>query len=129
MKSIVVLGCLLTWVMSGVLAAPVDANSATQADLEQIPGVGPSIAQRILDERGRAPFKDWRDLIGRVKGIGSGSAAKFSDAGLTVDGATFDRAAAVPAKYARRRARLQLDTPRPVNRPMLAASPSGEDHA
>jgi len=94
----VVVGCLLTWALWGVLAAPVEANSATQAELEQVPGVGPSIAQRILDERGKAPFKDWRDLIGRVSGIGTASAAKFSAGGLTVNGTKFERSPDAPAK-------------------------------
>lgn len=79
----------------GVRAAGVDANTATRAELEQIAGIGPSVAARILDARSERPFADWSDLIARVRGVGEGSATKFSAAGLTVNGAGFR--AAVPA--------------------------------
>ncbi|MET0382720.1 MAG: helix-hairpin-helix domain-containing protein, partial [Burkholderiaceae bacterium] len=62
-----------------------DANTASQADLEAIRGIGPSISAKIIDERAKGPFKDWPDLVNRVKGIGDGSAGKLSTAGLTVN--------------------------------------------
>lgn len=84
--------------------AAVDINKATQAELESIKGVGPSMSTKMMDERQKASFKDWSDLIGRVKGIGAGNAAKFSDAGLTVGGAAYQpgtvTADAKPAKPA-----------------------------
>ncbi len=59
--------------------AAIDVNKATQADLESIKGIGPVISTKILDERKKGgPFKDWNDVITRVKGIGEGNAAKFS---------------------------------------------------
>ncbi|MEO7940753.1 MAG: helix-hairpin-helix domain-containing protein [Burkholderiaceae bacterium] len=72
--------------------AALDVNQASVADLDGIKGIGPSVSSRILDERKKGPFKDWPDLIGRVKGIGSGNAQRFSSEGLTVNGATFDMA-------------------------------------
>lgn len=66
--------------------AAVDVNKADQSQLESIKGIGPAMSQRILDERKKAAFKDWADLEGRVKGIGEGNAAKYSEAGLTVNG-------------------------------------------
>ena len=78
--------------------AAVDVNNATQAELEAVKGIGPGIAAKILDERKKAPFKDWADLTHRVKGVGEGNAAKFSAAGLTVGGASFNGAAPAPAK-------------------------------
>jgi competence protein ComEA len=51
------------------LAAPLDINQATQAELQRLPGIGPKMSQRILDERARAPFKSVDDLR-RVSGIG-----------------------------------------------------------
>ena len=42
--------------------AAVDVNNATQAELEAVKGIGPGIAAKILDERKKAPFKDWADL-------------------------------------------------------------------
>ncbi|ALT79523.1 hypothetical protein AT984_00815 [Paucibacter sp. KCTC 42545] len=75
--------------------AAVDANKATQAELETIKGIGPSISSKILAERQKGAFKDWPDLVERVKGVGEGNAAKFSTEGLTVNGAAF---AGAPAK-------------------------------
>ncbi|TMH13167.1 MAG: hypothetical protein E6H65_04060 [Betaproteobacteria bacterium] len=78
-------------------AASVDVNKATQAELEAIKGIGPAIATKILDERKKGTFKDWNDLVGRVKGVGPGSAAKLSAEGLTVNGVAYTAAAAKPA--------------------------------
>ena len=77
--------------------AAVDANKATQAELESVKGIGPAIATKILDERKKGSFKDWNDMVDRVKGVGEGNAAKFSAEGLTVNGAGFKGAAAAPA--------------------------------
>lgn len=74
-----------------------DVNTATQADLEAIKGVGPGIATKILDERKKGNFKDWPDLVNRVRGIGATSANKLSTAGLTVNGATYAGAPAAKA--------------------------------
>ena len=80
--------------------AAVDVNKASQADLEAIKGIGPSISAKILDERKKGNFKDWGDLVERVKGVGEGNAAKFSTEGLTVNGQGFKGAAAPAAKPA-----------------------------
>ncbi len=80
--------------------AAVDANQANQAELEAVKSIGPAIAGRILDERKKAAFKDWGDMIDRVKGVGAGNAAKFSAQGLTVNGSGFDGAVAAPAATA-----------------------------
>src|SRR3954463_1027499 len=77
---------LLAFFAFSVFAA--DANTATQADLEAIKGIGPAIATKIVDERKNGSFKDWPDLVNRVKGIGETSAGKLSTGGLTVNGAT-----------------------------------------
>ena len=47
--------------------AAVDINKASQAELEAIKGIGPSMAEKMLGERKKAPFKDWNDLTSRVK--------------------------------------------------------------
>lgn len=69
--------------------AAVDANKASQAELEAIKGIGPVISTLIINERKKSEFKDWNDLVVRVKGVGDKSAEKFSEGGLTVNGATF----------------------------------------
>lgn len=77
--------------------AAVDINKATQSELETVKGIGPAIAGKMLDERKKSPFKDWADMVSRVKGVGEGNAAKFSTEGLTVNGQAFNKSAAAPA--------------------------------
>jgi competence protein ComEA len=74
--------------------AAVDANRASQAELETVKGIGPGLSAKIIQAREAGSFKDWNDLVDRVGGIGPGNAAKFSQAGLTVDSSAFDAAAA-----------------------------------
>jgi competence protein ComEA len=74
--------------------AAVEVNKATPAELDSVKGIGPAISTRIVDERKKGSFKDWNDFVSRVKGVGEGSAAKFSAEGLTVNGAAFKGAAA-----------------------------------
>lgn len=60
-------------------AGPVDLNTATVADLEQLPGVGPSTAAAIVDDRTRnGPFASVDDLD-RVSGIGPAKLAALRD--------------------------------------------------
>ena len=50
--------------------APVNLNAATSADLENLPGIGPAVAKRILEYRQKnGGFKKIEDLM-NVKGIG-----------------------------------------------------------
>jgi competence protein ComEA len=78
------------------MAAAVDVNKASAAELDGIKGIGPAISGKIIDERKKGSFKDWQDFIDRVKGVGEGNAAKFSAEGLTVNGSAFKGAAAAP---------------------------------
>jgi competence protein ComEA len=78
--------------------AAVDVNKANAASLETVKGIGPSISASILEERKKGRFKNWDDLISRVKGVGEASAAKFSEAGLTVNGDSYKATAAAPKK-------------------------------
>jgi competence protein ComEA len=52
-----------------LLTGPINVNRADLAELQKLPGVGPKISQRILDERAKARFKSIDDLR-RVPGIG-----------------------------------------------------------
>ena len=95
------LAIVLALFTAAVFAASADVNKATQAELEAVKGIGPVIATKILDERKKGAFKDWGDLIERVKGVGEHNAAKFSADGLTVNGTSFTGASkATPAKAA-----------------------------
>jgi competence protein ComEA len=69
--------------------AAVDVNLASEAELDGIKGLGPSSTARILKARESGPFKDWSDLMRRVKGIKPSLAAKLSEAGLTVADAPY----------------------------------------
>jgi competence protein ComEA len=64
--------------------AAVDVNKASKAELEALPGIGVALSTRVLAERQKAPFKNWADLIERVRGVGASNAVKLSKAGLTV---------------------------------------------
>jgi len=77
--------------------AAVDVNKADQAALESIKGVGTSMSGKILEERKKGQFKDWNDLVERVKGVGEGNAARFSAGGMTVNGTGFS--AGTPAEH------------------------------
>lgn len=79
---------LLLWAtatafMPALAQAEVEANTATRADLESLPGIGPALAQRLLDAR---PFADWADLMKRVPGVKAAMALRLSAAGLRVAG-------------------------------------------
>ena len=72
---------------AGAALAAVEVNSADQAALDGIAGVGPATSKAIMAEREKhGNFKDWPDLERRVKGIGGRNAVKLSAAGLTVNG-------------------------------------------
>ncbi|WP_457425006.1 ComEA family DNA-binding protein [Roseateles sp. P5_E7] len=78
---------LLLWAAVPAFAeSEVDANTATRAQLESLPGLGPALVQRLLAAR---PFAGWADLIKRVPGIRSASARKLSAAGLRVAGQAY----------------------------------------
>jgi competence protein ComEA len=56
---------------------PLDLNEAAAADLQLLPGVGPKLAQRIIDERRRrGGFHDVSELRG-VKGVGPQTLARL----------------------------------------------------
>jgi competence protein ComEA len=92
---------ILKTLVAGALAlltaaafAAVDVNKASQAELESIKGIGPSMSTKILDARKSGEFKDWADMQTRVKGVRDRKSAKFSADGLTVNGAAYSASVA-----------------------------------
>ena len=80
---------IITTLSFGALAA-VDANKASQAELESVKGIGTKMSTRIVDARKSGSFKDWNDMVQRVAGVGPGNAARLSQAGLTVAGTSYE---------------------------------------
>lgn len=68
------------------LDGQININTATMAELELLPGVGPAIAERIVSYRKDNPFKA-RNQVMRIKGIGDKTFAKIKDY-LVVEGET-----------------------------------------
>lgn len=57
--------------------SPINLNTATQAQFESLPGIGPKVAQRIIEYRQKnGQFKKIEDLM-NVKGIGEKSFLKL----------------------------------------------------
>ena len=72
---------------------PVNLNSASVAQLQTLPGIGPSAAQRIVDYRQKnGSFKKIEELM-NVKGIGEKSFLKLKPL-ITVGADKADRAGA-----------------------------------
>jgi competence protein ComEA len=81
--------------------AAVDVNKGTEAQLDSIKGIGPATSALIMTERKKAEFKNWDDLISRVKGLGDKTAAKLSVGGLTVGGTSYKPSPAAPTAGAK----------------------------
>lgn len=89
-----ILAIALTAALAGeAVAAPaaapgqVNVNTATVAELQLLPRIGPALAQRIVEFRtANGPFKAPQELV-RVKGIGERSFELLKPY-VTVNGAT-----------------------------------------
>ncbi len=81
------LACLLP-----LAVAALEINSATRAELEQLNGLGVAMAERVLNERTKAPFRDWDDLQRRVKGMAGARIERLQAQGVTVNGVPGSRA-------------------------------------
>lgn len=84
---------LLSWLLlasaGSAAIRTIDLNTANQAELEMVKGIGPQLSERILAERIGQRFGSWDDFIERMKGIGPSHAARLSAAGLRISGQAF----------------------------------------
>lgn len=109
---LVVLACF-AFMGLAFAGAPVDLNSATQAQLETVTGIGPVKAKAIIEYRTKnGPFKNVDDLQ-KVTGFGKTSVSKLR-AEITVGGAKAADVKASDAKAAGTKAAdVKTDTRKP----------------
>jgi competence protein ComEA len=63
------LGALLLAGPAGASGGPLDLNTATAAELAELPGIGASRAQAIVERRDAVPFAAVEELLA-IRGIG-----------------------------------------------------------
>ena len=73
----------LSWAQS------LDLNKASEVELDALKGVGPVLTKALMNERKKAPFKDWEDATSRVKGLGPQKASSLSEQGVRVQGSAY----------------------------------------
>lgn len=78
-------------------AGTLELNRASRAELESLPGIGPALAERLLQARAQAEFRSWAELQARVSGIGPVLARRLSAQGLRIEGLPFEGAPARPS--------------------------------
>lgn len=101
--------------------AAVNINTATEAELDKLPGVGPAKAKAIVEDRKKnGPFKTTDDLK-RVKGIGDKNFEKLKSE-ITVGGAAPAPAPKADAKPAAAPAAAA----KPAAAPATAAKPAAD---
>lgn len=91
-------GVLLTLGFAGLTwAQQIDLNKASEVELDALKGVGPVLTKELMNERKKAPFKDWEDVTSRVKGLGPQKASSLSEQGVRVQGSAYTDKSAVTA--------------------------------
>ena len=89
LKKLLMLFVALSLSLTAAFAAAVEVNTADQAALESVKGLGPVKSKAIIDERTKnGPFKNADDLANRVKGLGAKSVAHLEENGLTIGGSS-----------------------------------------
>lgn len=89
LKRFVFYAALLAAALPSFLAHAVDVNTADEAALRIVKGIGPAKAKAIVEERAAGgSFKDSDDLRQRVKGLGGHAVDRLKAEGLTIGAAT-----------------------------------------
>ena len=60
------------------IVLPININTASEKELDALPGIGPAIARRIVEHRSSQPFTKIEDIM-IVKGIGEKKFAKLKE--------------------------------------------------
>ena len=60
------------------IAAKTNLNTATAADLDKLPQIGPARSKLIIEARAKAKFKSWDDFVAR-KVVPTDAAAAIKD--------------------------------------------------
>ncbi len=89
---------IATVLLASVAWAQVDLNKATEIELDGLNGVGPALTREVMTEREKAPFRNWPDVMQRVKGIGPKKAANLSEQGVRVQGQGYGPSLSTPSK-------------------------------
>ncbi|MEM5342588.1 ComEA family DNA-binding protein [Paraburkholderia azotifigens] len=134
LKKLLMLCVALVLSLSAAFAAAVEVNSADQAALESVKGIGPAHAKAIIDERTKnGPFKDADDLANRVKGIGQKSVKNLEAAGLTINGSSAPPSGAPAKSTAATPATTSKSAPAPAatttQNPMQTTAPAAASDA
>jgi competence protein ComEA len=96
MKSYI--GPLIALLFAPAIAGALELNDANRAQLEQLNGIGVTVADVILQERAKAPFRDWIDLSQRVKGMSGKRIEQLQKQGVTVNAVPGTFSAGAPRK-------------------------------
>ncbi|CAB3798623.1 ComEA family DNA-binding protein [Pararobbsia alpina] len=78
---------VLGWLLIAASVSALELNSASQAELDALKGIGPVKSKAIIDERTKnGPFKNADDFAKRVKGVGDKTVVNLEAQGLTING-------------------------------------------
>lgn len=81
---------IIFFALSGATYASVNINTASQAELEALKGIGPAKAKAIVEYRNQHGLFSSIDELEKVSGIGAGTIQQLRDE-LTVGGETASR--------------------------------------
>jgi len=84
----------LVFLFTGTAFAAVNINTASQAELESLQGIGPAKAKAIIEHREKSGTFASVDDLAKVSGIGQGTIKQLRDV-ITVEG---EKATEAPAK-------------------------------
>jgi competence protein ComEA len=119
---------VLGWLLIAASVSALELNSASQAELDALKGIGPVKSKAIVDERTKnGPFKDADDFAKRVKGVGDKTVVNLEAQGLTINGSSAPPAGstAKPAAPAAKTPAANVkSTPAPANTMKMSAPPA-----